>query len=299
MSKQSIAQKRAQSKRRGHVTPKEEARGSTPFIKLVEVEASLDAKSVARLNSMAFKQVQTNTKIGQLEATLAKLTDSLTAMSGMVQSELHRIKSRPTQEDAEELFCHKMFTKVSIKLRKRSIDITVEDISLGIKRRRIYRCSDWTRVEHFINYRTLTDGIVELPPRAIRDQSGSKVIKRPNRAATLSDVRHTMERAGESNRILPTKSNKDFIDVEAEAAQKAVNRSRLKAEKVITKLCSRGGAAENATDTELINALEENGFAPEVAYYAALNCGRVTDPAVISKHQPKPTKVAAVTPEEY
>lgn len=272
--------------RKGHTTAAEEVVSSAPL----KVHVELNEQSRKRIDAMAFKQVQIGSRMDTLEGTMSRLASSILGMAGMVESELHRIKSRPAI-DSDPCFYPKMFNKISIRLRKKSIDVVVEDIHEGSKRKRVFRCSDWTRVEHFMSYRSLTDGIEELAvkPTVRRLTAGKKTVAKKRAAKkTPADVRYDMERAGIENRVVAGKEGKTaYLDPEADKDQRAVNRSREKAEKVIVKLCSAGGSAEGAKDAELIEALQANGFDREVAFYAAMNCGRVTDPRVINQHKPK------------
>lgn len=273
-----------------NITADEAQRSDAPLKVLV----SLDEASQKRIDAMAFKQVQTNSRLFALEGVVAKLTDTIGSTATMVQEQLRRIKAKASDE-ADVVFNHRMFNKISLRLRKKSIDVQVEDLSSGVKRRRVFRCSDYSKVEHFITYRTLADGIEEIerrvPSRKAPAGKGKGVAKKRAKAPVseaqrLADLRHQMERDNIKNHTVPmvTDSRKSF-DSEANKKQIEINRSREKAEKVITKICSHGGVAEGAKDKELIEALVENGFDQNVAFYAAMNCGRVSDPNLIRQHE--------------
>lgn len=277
--------KRIKSKavlRKGHVTAAEEAFGTS---RKMEVKVSLDEQSMKRIDVMAFKQVQTHSRMDKLESSMQTLANLVTGMAEQVNKQLARIKSPPAI--SSPLFYPRMFNKVSMKLRKKSIDVQVEDIYEGVKRRRVFRCTDWTRVEHLMSYRTLTEGIEELEPRVPTRRTARKVVaKKPvRRAKTAEEVRYEMERDGERNQVVPSKDDgrRTFYNPELAKACEATNRSRTNAEKVIVKICSPGGQAEGAKNQPLIEALHANGFDKSVAFYAAMNCGRITDPKLIAE----------------
>jgi len=255
---------------------------------------------------MAFKQVQTGSRLDVMEKTMTALVKTIETMAGTVQSELHRIKSRPVV-DAEPVFYHKMFNRISVRLRKRAIDVMVEDLHDGVKRKRVFRCNDWTRVEHLMTYRTMTEGIEELEVKAPvkRKGFGKKVAKKvakkaPTKPKSIEDIRHEMERDGIPNTVIASgKTKTAYYDTMSDAEQRAVNRSREKAERLIVKLCSAGGPFEGAKDAGLIDALHANGFDRQVAFHAAMNCGRITDPSIIRQHQPKRKRKVDETSNEY
>ena len=294
--------RRVKRKRRIAKKPIRDSEGLPPVL------ADLSPDSQGKIAAMGFKQVQTNSRVHALESTITKLTETVTEMATMVHVQLRRITANPTSTEPP-LFSQRMFNKISIKLRKKSIDAQVEDLHQGVKRRRIFRCSDWSKVEHLITYKTITDGIEELEPREPRKTPPNlKVLakKAPRRATKgaaknviseaqkLADTRHQMERDNVKNTTVPVTVNRYFDD-ESEAEQKRLNQSRLKAERVIVKICSAGGPAEGAMNNALIEALHENGFDKRVAFYAASNCGRVSDPHVIKKYEKRrKAKAAAV-----
>lgn len=270
---------------------------AAPECKPLQVKADLSEASMKRIDAMAFKQVQIGSRMDKVESAMEQLVKVVTDMASQVDVQLRRIKS-PATVTVAPVFYHKMFNKISLRLRKKSIDVQVEDIHEGVKRRRVFRCSDWTRVEHLMTYRTLTDGIeeLELKPKAKRRAPAKKkAVGTSRRRKTIEDTRYEMERDGIKNTELPVpvKPSRAMYNKELAKAMQAQNRNREKAEKVIVKLCSEGGPAEGAKDTELLEALEANGFDKTVAFYAAMNCGRITDPHIIQQHNRRNKKTHA------
>jgi hypothetical protein len=284
--------------------------------KPLKVEVALNPRMQKKIDAMAFKQIQTNSRMDRLEKTLELLTDTTLGMRDLVMEQLKRIRCTAPVTD-EPVFFPRAFNKVSFRLRKKSVDVQVEDILNGEKRRRVYRCSDFSKVEHLICYRTMTEGIellerrVPLTPAKKRAAANARkravATRAKNKAHSLdmeanhAEVAYMMGKEGVKNSVVPSKSKKTMAyDPTNDAAQIAENRSRAAAEKVITKICSKGGVAEGAKDGVLIDALVANGFQPQVAFYAAHNCGRVTDPIVIKKHTTKKAKAkSGSTSNEY
>jgi hypothetical protein len=287
-------------RRKDHLTPLELApkKGHDQL----QVKVSLEEREERRIEAIAFRQIQTNTRLDVMEKTMEAQAKHTAELHVMMETQLKRIKGFGMAQQENALFCTRMFSKISMRLRKKSIDVTIEDISNGVKRKRIFRCTDWSRVEHLMSYRTETDGIEEISPRV----PAKKVVGKKNAGGrhttpkTLADVRHVMERDGEQNSIVPERKE-PYYDKGKETAQKSRNRDRAHAERVITRLCSRGGVAEDAKNGALISALVKTGFEEEVAFYAASNCGRITDPKLLKKYATKTvvTSPAGETSNQY
>lgn len=286
--------------RKGHVTEREEIAGRAKIKQPVKVLVNLDKQTLEKFDRMAFKQVQTQNRMESLEKSVVTLMQSVSSMASMVDGHMKRLRSAPAAGEGV-VFHHKMFNKISIKLRKRAIDVLVEDLHNGIKRKRVFRCADYSKVEHFMATRTLAEGIEELAPRPARVPKKKKTTakKQTKRTKTVADVRYEMEREGLRNQIVPSQGKSRYFDETASATQAQQNKQREKAEKVIVKLCSAGGLAENAKDQELLDALMANGFTDHVAFYAASNCGRITDPKVIKKYDTSKKSKAPATSNEY
>ena len=284
--RKAVVRRSPKAARAGYVTEKEEAAYAEAKLnhkkqgKLVVTSLfNLNPNTERKIESMAYRQVQTTSQLTKTNDRVSALTASVEQLAQVVEAQLRRIKVAATEPE-NPVFATRCFNKISIRLRKRAVDVQIEDIHQGAKRRRLFRCDSYSKVEHLLTQRTIVEGIEEIVVAATTKKSAGKPKGKKGRPSSkkpqsLADVRHIMERDGIPNSIIPTKEEKLFSQ-KASIVSVTANRNREKAEKLIVKLCSPGKPYEDASDEELVDALVDNGFAPAVAFAAASNCGRIT-----------------------
>jgi hypothetical protein len=308
MSKQrqtEVGSQSAKSLRKGHVTEAEEKAYQEAKAKQKNKGEPLKITSLFNLNpatekkieAMAFRQVQTTSQLQAMREVMTKLTATVDELRQATETQLRRIKVATTEPE-NPAFATRCFNKISIKLRKRTIDVTVEDIHLGVKRRRVFRCDSFSKVEHLITARTVVEGIEEIAvaarkPKVKAKKSASKRVK------SLEEVRYEMERDGVQNMVVPQALTNTYYDASKEAKTVLTNRTRERAEKAINKLCSAGGPHAGACNEELVDALIETGFSPPIAFAAASNCGRITKQGLEKRYAAAPVKTQTKSGNEY
>ena len=137
-----------------------EKKPAKPTKKVVEAPApmlkmQLDDPTMRKLDQCLFKQEQLasvsrfgNKKMEALEASVSDLAKT-------VGEHLARLNIPKTDTpEGEAVFGRRSFNKLSVKLRKHSIDVVVD----GIK----FRCRDWNCLTHLIATQTLKEGIEQL-----------------------------------------------------------------------------------------------------------------------------------------
>lgn len=250
----------------------------------VAAVVELNPDTIKKIESMAFRQVQTTSQLNHNNGKLDSLVEQLQSLTATVDKHLSRLKV-PTVESDNAAFSTKCFNKISIRLRKRTVDVLVEDIHQGAKRKRLFRCESFSKAEHLLCMRTVVEGIEEVPVIKTRTASKTKPkakSKTKTKTKTLAEVRYEMERDGIQNTVVP-KTDTAYFDSTKAVVNSAESKNLAKAEKIIVKICSSGKYA-NAKDEELIDALIQSGFAPHVAFAAASNCGRVSNEKLSAKY---------------
>jgi hypothetical protein len=220
-----------------------------------KVEAVLSPATEKRLDGIVFKQVRIETRTEQLAKQVNAIELTVGRMAKMLDEQLSRILTPNNGGGNGEgvVFHRRAFKKLSIKLRKRFIEVLVEDAN-GAKRQ--FRCSDWTAVTYLIANQRVREGIEEVAPSVRKVQQKRRTLARDEEAPAKPERR------------------KRFTGIDDAAAQEqaALNRSREKAEKAIRKLRDA-----SKKDQSLVDDLVSNGFTKQVAFEAADNCGRISD----------------------
>lgn len=120
--------------------------------------AVLSPDTVKKIEAMSFKQVTTASRVDQLSKQIVGIESTVGKMAKVLDEQLSRILTPPS-EGEYTVFHRRAFKKLSIRLRRKSIDLHVEDID-GSKR--VYRCMNWTDLTYLIATQKIRDGIEEI-----------------------------------------------------------------------------------------------------------------------------------------